>query len=184
MARSKKATVVAAFNLRLPVIALSIGRMIFTQRLCDSSTDPGLGSALAIIWLEIETSYALVSNTFSALKAFTVDFNSTFGLGFTANADPQSYTLYPSKAGTGNGSRLPTLQSKSSATRQEEQDYRTPGNISKVSSEPLATAHANERNNSQRKKDLVIVRTTEYSIQHSDSSDEVPILSDTSHSRT
>ena len=91
MPLKKKAMIIAAFYLRIPVIGISIGRLIYTTHLCNRDVDVGLESTLVLIWLEIETSYAIVSSTFSALKAFTMSFNSSFGLGFIANADEGDY---------------------------------------------------------------------------------------------
>lgn len=92
MALKKKAIVLSAFYLRIPVIGISISRLVFTHRLCQRTTDAGLGSALVMIWIQIEVSYAIIANTFSALRAFTMSFNSGFGYGFTVNA-PESYKL-------------------------------------------------------------------------------------------
>ena len=89
----KKAVVIGAFYLRLPVIGLSIGRLVFTNRLCRKDIDVGLASSLVLIWMQIEVSYAIVASTFSALRAFTMSFNSGFGYGFTVNAGPESYKL-------------------------------------------------------------------------------------------
>lgn len=90
---SKKAMIIIAFYLRLPVIGLSIGRSYYTMQLRLPQTDPGLGSALVVIWLEIELAYALAASTLSALKAFTESFNSGFGLGFTRGKGDGSYGM-------------------------------------------------------------------------------------------
>jgi hypothetical protein len=193
MPLEKKATVLAAFNLRLPVIGLSVGRMIFTQRLCTRS-DPGLASALTIIWLAIETSYAIVSNTFSALRAFTMDFNSSFGLGFTVNAGPESYTLSRMKGNnSGQDSRQQTLQSnsqlKNGSQVQESEiavnDFRPEPTVGRSYTQVSANRNTGgssvdekwrERNGRREQEDLGIMRETEYSVQTSEHSDEVPIL--------
>lgn len=93
MPRKKKITVLSAFYLRIPVIAISVGRLVFTNRLCNRTTDAGLGSGLVLIWIQIEVSYAIIANTFSALRAFTMSFNSGFGYGFTVHAGPENYKL-------------------------------------------------------------------------------------------
>ena len=193
----KKATVLAAFNLRLPVIGLSVGRMIFTQRLCNKSNDAGLASALTIIWLAIETSYAIVSNTFSALRAFTMDFNSSFGLGFTVNAGPESYTMSRMKNGnSGANSNPPTLQSnnaqKNGSRIHESEitvnDFRpepTVGRSFTQVSSNRNTGNSNveekwrERNTRREQGDVGILRETEYTVQSSKTSDELPILKNT-----
>ena len=93
MKTKEKAKVLTAFYLRLPVIGFSIGRLVYTQRLCNASADVGKESAIVLIFMEIEASYAIVSSTFSTLKAFTSNFNSTFGFGFTQHAEAQDYAL-------------------------------------------------------------------------------------------
>lgn len=57
------------------------------------NSDPGLDSALVLIWIEIELAYALAASTLSALKAFTESFNSGFGLGFTRGKSDSNYAL-------------------------------------------------------------------------------------------
>lgn len=89
----EKAKILTAFYLRLPVIGFSIGRLVYTQNLCSASTDIGKGSALVLIFLEVEASYAIVSSTFSAIKAFTSNFNSGFGFGFTQHAGADDYVM-------------------------------------------------------------------------------------------
>ncbi len=90
---SKKAIVICAFYLRMPVIGLSIARLVYTNRLCRATTDPGLDSALVAIWMQVEVSWAIVSSTFSAVRAFPMNSNSSFGFGFTSQAGPESYNL-------------------------------------------------------------------------------------------
>jgi hypothetical protein len=85
MPRTKKAMIVIAFYLRLPVLAFSVARSYCTSRLSDAATDPSEGSGLVIIWMTVELAYALAASTLSALKAFTESFNSGFGLTFTRN---------------------------------------------------------------------------------------------------
>jgi hypothetical protein len=93
MPLKKKAVVLVAFYLRLPVIGISIGRLVYTRRLCQRDIDPGLDSALVLIWMQVEVTYAIVSSTFSALRGFTINFNSKFGFGFLVNAGPESYNM-------------------------------------------------------------------------------------------
>ena len=104
MRPKEKAKILTAFYLRLPIIGFSIGRMIYTQKMCSQDTDIGKNSAIVIIFLEVEASYGIVSNTFSALKAFTVNFNSSFGFGFTQHATADDYALSRvGKYGQGSG---------------------------------------------------------------------------------
>jgi len=94
MPLTKKAILLIAFYLRLPVIALSLGRNAYTLRLRHQASDAGLDSAIVTIWLEVQLAYALAASTLSALKAFTESFNSGFGLGFTrGKSENGSYAL-------------------------------------------------------------------------------------------
>jgi hypothetical protein len=105
---TKKAVLLVAFYLRLPVIALSIGRNAYTLRLSQQTSDPGLDSAIVTIWLEVQLAYALAASTLSALKHFTESFNSGFGLGFTrGNSENGSYALsHMSRSGTGTSTSI------------------------------------------------------------------------------
>lgn len=107
MRQKEKVKILTAFYLRLPVIGFSIGRLVYTQKLCSKSTDFGKESAIVMIFLEVEASYAIVSNTFSALKAFTSNFNSGFGFGFTQHAGADDYAMSRMKK-YGNGSAVGT----------------------------------------------------------------------------
>ncbi|GAB1726689.1 hypothetical protein NU195Hw_g6296t1 [Hortaea werneckii] len=89
----KKAMILIAFYLRIPVLGFSIGRNYYTMRLRLPETDPGTGGALVVIWLEVELAYALAASTLSALKAFTESFNSGFGLGFTRGKSESGYGM-------------------------------------------------------------------------------------------
>ncbi|KAI7505084.1 hypothetical protein KC367_g803 [Hortaea werneckii] len=89
----KKAMILIAFYLRIPVLGFSVGRNYYTMRLRLSETDPGTGGALVVIWLEVELAYALAASTLSALKAFTESFNSGFGLGFTRGKSESGYGM-------------------------------------------------------------------------------------------
>lgn len=93
MPRGKKALIILAFYLRLPVLGFAIGRNYYTLQLRLPQSDAGLNSALVVIWLEVELAYALAASTLSALKAFTESFNSGFGLGFTRGKGDTSYGL-------------------------------------------------------------------------------------------
>ncbi|KAK6394989.1 hypothetical protein LTR65_001178 [Meristemomyces frigidus] len=93
MPRRKKAMILIAFHLRLPVLGFAIARNYYTTQLRLPPTDPGLGSALVVIFLEVELAYALAASTLSALKAFTESFNSGFGLGFTRGKGDGSYGM-------------------------------------------------------------------------------------------
>ncbi|KAF2859173.1 hypothetical protein K470DRAFT_278008 [Piedraia hortae CBS 480.64] len=82
MSLRHKGIILSAFYLRLPVIGLSVGRVLYAMRLRKPHTDPFLASGLVIIMSEIQLAYAIGVSTLSALKAFTESFNSGFGLGF------------------------------------------------------------------------------------------------------
>ena len=100
---TKKAILIVAFYLRLPVIGLSLGRNTSALRLHSATSDPGLDSAIVAIWLEVQLTYALAASTLSALKAFTESFNSSFGLAFTrGKSESGSYAL-SRMSGSGKG---------------------------------------------------------------------------------
>ncbi|KYG42468.1 hypothetical protein M433DRAFT_7122 [Acidomyces richmondensis BFW] len=101
----KKAMIIIAFCLRLPVLGFSIGRNYYTLQLARPGTDQGLVSALVVIWIEVELAYALAASTLSALKAFTEGFNSGFGLAFTRGKDEGSYGLSNISGSSGQSSR-------------------------------------------------------------------------------
>lgn len=214
MPRRKKATIITAFYLRLPVIGLSIGRNFFTLQLRLPHKDAGLDSALVVIWMEIELAYALAASTLSALKAFTESFNSGFGLGFTRGKGDGSYDLSDVSGKSGQSSRTEklkdgsTLESASSGSRirspvpdsnKDNVDVSvkslSPGgshlehpalrlrpehevnSVTRVSAEPASGEsswhHDNSCNGSESSgDDMVILRETEYSVQH----DRAPML--------
>ena len=197
MPLKEKAIVVTAFNLRLPVIGLSIGRAYFTQRLCNHSTDLGLGSALAIILAQVELSYAIVSNTFSVLRAFTMSFNSSFGLGFVANTVPENYALYQAKnqrssRGSAKNRSRSCGQPRDRAliprenTLIDPHDFGTQSDFGHTYTEVSAsndikknkTDHIKSREN----EDFVILRKTEYFVRHSDVDNEMPVSPESSAS--
>jgi hypothetical protein len=105
---TKKAILLIAFYLRLPVIALSLGRNVYTLRLRHQTSDAGLDSAIVTIWLEVQLAYALAASTLSALKAFTESFNSGFGLGFArGKSENSSYALsHMSRSNTETGTSI------------------------------------------------------------------------------
>ncbi|KAK0948269.1 hypothetical protein LTR29_000386 [Friedmanniomyces endolithicus] len=106
MPTRKKTMIIAAFYLRLPVIGFSLGRNYYALKLRLPQTDPGLESALVVIWLGVELAYALAANTLSALKGFTESFNSDFGLGFTRGKGDGNYGLSHVSAGSGQSSKV------------------------------------------------------------------------------
>ena len=159
MPTRKKLTVLSAFYLRIPVIGISIGRLIYTRKLCTKSNDLGLDTALVLIWICIEATYALLASHFLALRALTLSFNSGFGFGFTVNAGPESYSMqHRSRTG---------VKSKSGGGTQDAGPSR------------LGTAGVghDSRSTLRDKASLSIMRETEYSVQYQDVTDEAPILS-------
>ncbi|KAK5131889.1 hypothetical protein LTR08_000477 [Meristemomyces frigidus] len=106
MPRKKKAMIIIAFYLRLPVLGFAIARNYYTMQLSLPNTDPGMTGALVVIWLEVELAYALAASTLSALKAFTESFNSGFGLGFTRGKGEGSYGMSDVTGSSGQSSKL------------------------------------------------------------------------------
>ena len=107
--------ILIAFYLRLPVLGFSIGRNYYTMQLRLPQTDQGLGSALVVIWLEVELAYALAASTLSALKAFTESFNSGFGLGFTRGKGDGSYGMSNVSGSSGQSTKKDPAALESSA---------------------------------------------------------------------
>jgi hypothetical protein len=178
MPTNKKLAVLGAFYLRLPIMGISIGRLIYTRRLCRSGGDLGLDSSLVLIWVIIEASYALLTSHFLALRALTLSFNSGFGFGFTLNAGPESYSMHRSsraglRSGRNDGSQTGT-QDKSIVPRAAygSDDYHT--------SMRESTPSTREDSASGREPPgLSIMRETEYTVHYQDVTDEAPILSRT-----
>ncbi|KAH9814262.1 hypothetical protein Tdes44962_MAKER05699 [Teratosphaeria destructans] len=83
MPKTKKAMILIAFYLRLPVLGFTIGRYYYIGKLQHANADPTKASAIVIIWAVVELSYAVAASTLCALKAFTESFSSGFGLAFT-----------------------------------------------------------------------------------------------------
>jgi hypothetical protein len=136
---TKKAILLIAFYLRLPVVALSLGRNVYTLRLRHQTSDAGLDSAIVTIWLEVQLTYALAASTLSALKAFTESFNSGFGLGFArGKSENSSYALssHMSRSNTETGGTSIASRSKPDRHNKGLDDDETgtifpPANISK-----------------------------------------------------
>jgi hypothetical protein len=99
---TKKSFLIIAFYLRLPVIAFSLSRNVYTMRLYRASSDAGLDSAIVTIWLEAQLAYALAASTLSALKAFTESFETGFGLGFTRGKSEAGSYVMSGMSGSGN----------------------------------------------------------------------------------
>jgi len=159
MPTKRKLAVLSAFYLRIPVIGISIGRLIYTRKLCGQSGDLGLDTALVLIWICVEITYALLASHFLALRALTLSFNSGFGFGFTVNAGPESYSMQH---------RSRTIsKSKSRGGTQDEGQSRLGG------PEAVHTSRSTLRDQAS----LSILRETEYSVQYQDVTDEAPILS-------
>ena len=140
------------------MIGLSIGRLVYTRRLCTHSNDLGLDTALVLIWICIEATYALLASHFLALRALTLSFNSGFGFGFTVNAGPESYSMqHRSRTG---------LKSRSGGGTQD---------LGQSRSDTARVGHES-RSTLRDKASLNIMRETEYSVQYQDVTDEAPIL--------
>lgn len=93
------------------VVGLSLGRNYYTLQLRLPKSDPGLDSALVVIWIEVQLAYALASSTLSALKAFTESFNSGFGLGFTRGKRDSNYALSGMSGQSGSSSKTEKAKS-------------------------------------------------------------------------
>jgi hypothetical protein len=158
MPTRRKLAVLSAFYLRLPIIGVSIGRLVYTQNSCNQTSDLGLSTALVLVWMCVQASYALLASNFLALRALTLSFNSGFGFGFTLNAGPESYSMHQRSRGG--------LKSKSGG------DSQTAGSTGRVLSKTGLDSHSSERELSN----LSILRETEYSVQYQDVTDEAPIL--------
>jgi hypothetical protein len=170
MPTNKKLIVLGAFYLRLPMLGISIGRLIYTQRLCHSGGDLGLDSSLALIWMIIEASYAL--------RALTLSFNSGFGFGFTLNAGPESYSMHQSSRTAFGMSR----NINSQATTADKSSVSTPPYGSedrhKSPRDPTPSGRKDSASGSET-IGLSIMRETEYTVHYQDVADEAPILSRT-----
>jgi len=159
MPTKRKLAVLSAFYLRIPVIGISIGRLVYTQKLCNQGGDLGLDTTIVLIWICVEATYALLASHFLALRALTLSFNSGFGFGFTVNAGPESYSMqHRSRSG---------LKSKSDGGTQDAEQSRL----------GRAEAAHNSRSTLRDQASLSIMRETEYSVQYQDVTDEAPILS-------
>ncbi|WPG98161.1 Hypothetical protein R9X50_00094700 [Acrodontium crateriforme] len=117
MPTSNKARLIAAFYLRLPTLGFAIVRNYCTLDLRLPSAEEGLDSTLVVIWLEIQLTYALAASTVSALKSFTSNFNSRFGLAFTRGKGEGTYDLAGTISDQNSDPRSPrTAPSKTSST--------------------------------------------------------------------
>jgi hypothetical protein len=178
MPTNKKLIVLGAFYLRLPMLGISIGRLIYTQRLCRSGGDLGLDSSLVLIWMIIQASYALLTSHFLALRALTLSFNSGFGFGFTLNAGPESYSMHQSSRTAFRMSRIvnsqATAQDKSSVSRPPygSEDHQN-------SPRELTPSGRKDSGSGSETIGLSIMRETEYTVHYQDVADEAPILSRT-----
>lgn len=104
-------------------LGFSIGRNYYKLLLNHPESDAGLDSALVTIWLEVELAYAIGSSTLSALKSFTDNFTTGFGLGFTRGKGEDSYGLSNVSGSTGNTSK--TEKAKSASPPQSRTDRTT-----------------------------------------------------------
>jgi hypothetical protein len=178
MPTNKKLIVLGAFYLRLPMLGISIGRLVYTQRLCRNEGNLGLDSSLALIWMIIEASYALLTSHFLALRALTLSFNSGFGFGFTLNAGPESYSMHQSSRTAFRMSRnvnsQATAEDKPSVSRanyDSEDRHKSPCDLTPSGRKDSASGSASTG--------LSIMRETEYTVHYQDVADEAPILSRT-----
>lgn len=122
---TKKAVLLVAFYLRIPVIGLSLGRNAYTLRLSHTSSDAGLDSAIVTIWLEVQLAYALAASTLSALKAFTESFETGFGLGFTRGKSENGSYALSSMSGSGNGTTTTTTSRSKNPEQQQQRNTST-----------------------------------------------------------
>ncbi|KAK5723232.1 hypothetical protein LTR15_004929 [Elasticomyces elasticus] len=150
MPMKKKAMILLAFYLRLPVLGFSIGRNWYAMQLRLPQTDPGTDSALVVIWLGVELAYALAASTLSALKGFTESFNSDFGLGFTRGKGDGSYGMSNVSGGSGQSSKIEkskdpaTIESSAGATRMDSVSPAETKGSSEVSTSPVTPAESIE----------------------------------------
>jgi len=178
MSTNTKLAILGAFYLRLPILGLSIGRLIYTQRLCRSGGDLGLDSSLVLIWMIIEASYALLTCHFLALRTLTLSFNSGFGFGFTLNAGPESYSMHQRSRAALRISR----NTNSEATTQGRSRVSRAPNVSEDHHESPRELTPSGRKDSASGSGpigLSIMRETEYTVHYQDVADEAPILSRT-----
>jgi hypothetical protein len=178
MPTNKKLIVLGAFYLRLPVLGISIGRLIYTQRLCRSGGDLGLDSSLVLIWMIIEASYALLTSHFLALRALTLSFNSGFGFGFTLNAGPESYSMHQSNRTALRSSRNDNLRA---SVKYQSSISRAPSGSDDHHKSPRELTPSGRRDSASGSEPvgLSIMRETEYTVHYQDVTDESPILSRT-----
>ncbi|KAL8692562.1 MAG: hypothetical protein Q9224_003931, partial [Gallowayella concinna] len=75
---SKKAFVVVAFGLRLPMIPIVILRLLATRKWADSF-DPNFDGVFFVIWSIVEAHFSICSSNIACLKPFIAAFNTSFG---------------------------------------------------------------------------------------------------------
>ncbi|KAL8769758.1 MAG: hypothetical protein Q9209_004374 [Squamulea sp. 1 TL-2023] len=75
---SKKAFVVIAFGVRLPMIAVTILRLKAAKTWLHSS-DPTFSGVFFIIWSIVEAHFSICSSNIACLKPFIAAFNTSFG---------------------------------------------------------------------------------------------------------
>lgn len=126
------------------VLGFSIGRNTYTLTLNHENSDAGLDSTLVNIWLQVELAYAIGSSTLSALKSFTDNFTTGFGLGFTRGKGEDSYGLSNVSGSTGHTSK--TEKAKSGSPPQSRTDKTAETTLAEIQKDSDArvppTAHA------------------------------------------
>lgn len=85
-----KATVVLAFAIRLPVIALSATRLHFLGQEVHSD-DPTLDGYLAGVWTQVQVSYSLIATAAACLGPFIRPFGRAYMADTTVDSRKRSY---------------------------------------------------------------------------------------------
>ncbi|USW48102.1 hypothetical protein Slin15195_G014210 [Septoria linicola] len=194
MRSTKKAMIVAAFWVRLPILGFSVARNHYTLQLRRQQSDAGLDSALATIWLEIELAFAIAASTLSALKTFTESFNTGFGVGQLRGKAEDSYGLSDVSKSSGRGEKTEIASSRVAEAHRSELplvDCRSHGpmfmqdsqlglrlrpeelkSTTDIRAEPAASSFETGSVGSNNSDDMVIMRACDVQIQH----DQAPIL--------
>ncbi|ORY07772.1 hypothetical protein BCR34DRAFT_489151 [Clohesyomyces aquaticus] len=112
MKRYIKFQVVFAFGLRLPVTAFAIAHLHYVSGYTSTTTNVSQSMVPALVYLQVELFWALLSATVPTLKAFMKSFNSGFGMeididGYGSVSGDQNHS------GTGTGYPLRTLSKAS-----------------------------------------------------------------------
>ncbi|CAD0111909.1 unnamed protein product [Aureobasidium uvarum] len=208
MPQKRKVMVVVTFWTRIPTIALSVIRQIYTSKLASpSSVDVSLSSTLVTILMAVELTYALISCTLTTSKNFTDGFSTGFGMGHMPGA-AESYNLSavgsstgPRTHGAGYKSNITTTKATNTGTQLSGYRFhvKTPSLGDEVDGplqlrpsiqglESRTIVQAGEQrywgehesvSSDGGHDDLVIVRHTEYTVSH----DEAPILQESSLDR-